>query len=95
MSKVTSKLQVTIPKAIAERYGITPGDELEWTPVEGSVRLARAKALERTLNVEARIRLFDAATQRQRLREAEAPRAPSSAGRGWTREELYGLGSSG
>ena len=32
MAKVTSKLQVTIPKAIAEQYGIKPGDEIEFRP---------------------------------------------------------------
>ncbi len=30
MSKVTSKLQVTIPRALALRYGIRPGDEVRW-----------------------------------------------------------------
>lgn len=30
MSRVTSKLQVTIPKALAGRYGIRPGDEVHW-----------------------------------------------------------------
>jgi AbrB family looped-hinge helix DNA binding protein len=30
MAKVTSKLQVTIPKAIADRYRIRPGDEIEF-----------------------------------------------------------------
>ncbi|MGH7844250.1 MAG: AbrB/MazE/SpoVT family DNA-binding domain-containing protein, partial [Candidatus Binatia bacterium] len=32
MSKVTSKLQVTIPKDIAEAYGIQPGSEIHWVP---------------------------------------------------------------
>jgi len=27
MSKVTSKLQVTLPKALATQYGIVPGDD--------------------------------------------------------------------
>ena len=30
VTRVTSKLQVTIPKAIAQRYGIEPGEEIEW-----------------------------------------------------------------
>ena len=30
MAKVTSKLQVTVPRAIADRYGIRPGDDIEW-----------------------------------------------------------------
>src|SRR5439155_715229 len=29
MPKVTSKLQLTVPKAIADQYGIRPGDELQ------------------------------------------------------------------
>jgi AbrB family looped-hinge helix DNA binding protein len=32
MPKVTSKLQLTVPKAIADQYGIRPGDELQWIP---------------------------------------------------------------
>ena len=30
MSRVTSKLQVTVPRAIAQRYGIRPGDEIRF-----------------------------------------------------------------
>ncbi|NUN53231.1 MAG: AbrB/MazE/SpoVT family DNA-binding domain-containing protein, partial [Planctomycetaceae bacterium] len=30
MSRVTSKLQLTIPRAIALRFGIRPGDEVRW-----------------------------------------------------------------
>jgi bifunctional DNA-binding transcriptional regulator/antitoxin component of YhaV-PrlF toxin-antitoxin module len=30
MSKVTSKLQITIPRALADRYGIRPGDRVRW-----------------------------------------------------------------
>jgi AbrB family looped-hinge helix DNA binding protein len=32
MPKVTSKLRLTVPKAIADQYGIRAGDELEWIP---------------------------------------------------------------
>ncbi len=38
MSKVTSKLQVTIPKVIAEQYGIKPGDEIEFVPAGEVIR---------------------------------------------------------
>jgi AbrB family looped-hinge helix DNA binding protein len=41
--KVTSKPQVTIPKAIAERYSIAPGDEVEWIGASESVRLVPAR----------------------------------------------------
>jgi len=39
MAKVTSKLQLTVPKAIADRYGIKPGDELEWIPAGDVIRV--------------------------------------------------------
>jgi AbrB family looped-hinge helix DNA binding protein len=93
MSKVTSKLQITIPKAIADRFAIAPGDELEWEPGAESIRIVPAKARKRASGGAARLRLFDAATQRQRAREAQAPRAEAAGGRGWTREELYDRGS--
>ena len=46
MPKVTSKLQLTVPKKIADQYGIRPGDELEWIPAGESIRveLVRRKA---------------------------------------------------
>ncbi len=39
MSKITSKLQVTIPKAIADQYGIKPGDEIEFQPAGDVIRV--------------------------------------------------------
>ena len=38
MSKVTTKPQLTVPKAIADQYGIRPGDELEWVPAGETIR---------------------------------------------------------
>lgn len=92
MAKVTSKLQVTLPKAIADRFGIRPGDEIEWEATGGAIRIlvpARMAPLDR----EGRLRLFDRATERQREREAErGPVAPAK-DRGWKREDLYDRGS--
>ena len=34
MSKVTSKRQVSIPKEVADRYGIEPGDEIVLSVME-------------------------------------------------------------
>jgi AbrB family looped-hinge helix DNA binding protein len=42
ISKVTSKLQLTVPKRIADQYGIRPGDELQWTPAGESIRVSLA-----------------------------------------------------
>ena len=93
MSKVTSKLQVTVPKALAERYGISPGDEIQFEEAGEVIRVVPAAANEpaKGLDTDARLRLFDEATARQRAREAgHTLRATSS--RGWTREELYERG---
>jgi len=57
---VTSKLQVTIPKAIADRYSISPGDELEWIAGVDSVRIVPVSALASSKDTDARIRWFDA-----------------------------------
>ncbi len=92
---MTSKLQVTIPKAIADRYSIAPGDDLEWMPLADSVRVVPARARRRPATVAARLKLFDVATERQRAREeAGGPRVSEAVGRGWTREELYERGRS-
>ena len=39
MAKVTSKLQVTVPKALANQYGIRPGVEIEWEPAGDTIRV--------------------------------------------------------
>lgn len=43
MSKVTSKLQVTLPKRIAERHGIAPGDEIDFESAGETIRIATRK----------------------------------------------------
>ncbi|HEY1657594.1 MAG TPA: AbrB/MazE/SpoVT family DNA-binding domain-containing protein [Candidatus Sulfotelmatobacter sp.] len=99
MPKVTSKLQLTVPKVIADQYGIRPGDELEWIPAGESIRveLVRRKAKAgQELSTEERLELFDANTkwldelQRDQLKEAKAKGTHTTREtRGWTREELY------
>jgi AbrB family looped-hinge helix DNA binding protein len=92
MARVTSKLQVTIPKAIAQRYGIKPGDDIDWLPAGEAIRVVPAD-LPLAPDRARRLELFDRATERQRAREA-ARNIPSSAtgDRGWRREELYDRG---
>ncbi len=88
MSKVTSKYQVSIPKALAEKVGIRVGDELEWEDAAGTLRV-RTAAIPRTgFPVSEKLRLFDAASARQAKRE-RVRGLPRGKGRGWTREELY------
>lgn len=99
MSKVTSKLQVTIPKAIAEAYRIVPGCQVNWEPAGSVIRvvpLAPAGAETPALDRETRLALFDEATKRQqernRRRRSRGAKPPRD--RGWTREELYERGGS-
>ncbi len=76
MSKVTDKFQITLPKVLAERYGIRPGDVIRFEAADEAIRLLpahRSKSAAR-LDIAARLRLFDAATARQRTRE-RAPRS--------------------
>ncbi len=87
MAKVTSKLQVTVPKALAQEFGIRPGDEIDWIAAGDAIRVELVKR--ETLSHPDRVRLFDQATARQRRRQRGVPRARSPRGRGWTREELY------
>ena len=99
MPKVTSKLQLTVPKRIADQYGIRPGDELEWIPAGESIRveLVRRKAKAgHGLTVKERLALFDAnmahidKLQAKALKQAKAKETRiTRENRGWTREELY------
>jgi AbrB family looped-hinge helix DNA binding protein len=98
MSKVTSKLQVTIPKAVAEAHGIKPGSEIRFESAGDAIRVTTVreegvKYETSPLDLAFRLRLFDEATERQKAREAaQLERVGSNADRGWTREELYQRG---
>jgi AbrB family looped-hinge helix DNA binding protein len=94
MAKVTSKLQVTIPKHIADEYGIVPGDEVEFVPAGDSIRVIPPRQRPRvSLSLEERLRLFDESRARQREREKRMvfPASPSKE-RDWRREDLYTRG---
>ena len=95
MAKVTSKLQVTVPKAIADRYGIRPGDDIEWAPAGGAIRVvprSRKRGVDAKAPVATRLKLFDQATLRQRERQVSASPSERVQARGWSREELYDRG---
>ena len=101
MAKVTSKLQLTVPKVVADQYGIRPGDELDWVPAGETIRVVIVKKNakpDNRLSAEERLQLFDRATDRQHRREENLPRSKGSrqesGGRGWVREDLYTRGIS-
>jgi len=92
MAKVTSKLQLTIPKAIAERFGIRAGDTVDLAPAGEVIRMIPRKRPDTGDDVRERLRLFDQATERQHRRQRGQRRVKEPADRGWTREELYTRG---
>jgi AbrB family looped-hinge helix DNA binding protein len=91
VAKVTSKLQVTVPKAIAKQYRIEPGDEVLFVASGDAVRMVPAKEQPAAASVTSRLRLFDQATERQLRRELGEPMTAAEEP-GWTREELYDRG---
>jgi AbrB family looped-hinge helix DNA binding protein len=93
MAKVTSKYQVTVPKAIADEFKIRPGDEIDWAPAGDVIRVIPRNRPVVTEDRESRLRLFDQATERTRRRSARR-RKKRIRDRGWRREDLYDRGRS-
>jgi AbrB family looped-hinge helix DNA binding protein len=93
MAKVTSKYQVTVPKAIADMYHIRPGDDIDWRPAGEVIRVIPSSKLAVPQDRESQLRLFDQATERHRKRPP-ARATGRSRNRGWRREDLYGRGRS-
>ena len=92
MSKVTSKYQLTMPKKIADRYAIRPGDEIQWVPAGDVIRIIPPGTRTVELDKESRLRLFDQATKREQKRATALLKRPAV--RGWTRDDLYDRGHS-
>ena len=89
--KVTSKYQVTLPKSIADQYGIRPGDDIQWIAAGDVIRVLPPDKSEKE-DLISRLRLFDQASQRQGRRAPAGSTEPRA--RGWTREGLYRRGRS-
>ena len=94
---MTSKLQVTIPKAIADAHGIKPGADLVFESAGDVIRIRPIRRRAEPANkLGARVAAFDDATRRQaerdrRLRK-ERPELFEDVARGWRREDLYDRG---
>lgn len=93
MAKVTSKYQVSIPRAFADQLRIKPGDEIEWRVSGEELRISPVQS-GAPLPLEKRLELFDAATQRQAGRNKRRNGKRTGSGRGWKREDLYERGRS-
>jgi AbrB family looped-hinge helix DNA binding protein len=93
MAKVTSKYQVTVPRAIAEKYRIRPGDDIDWVAAGDVIRVIPPGNGNIAEDRESRLRLFDQATERHRKRRSRGKVQPPR-DRGWKREDLYTRGRS-
>lgn len=93
MAKITSKYQVTVPRTIAKKYNLHPGDKIEWVAAGEAIRVVPPGKQETREDRESQIRLFDQATERHR-RRAPALKAQRPQDRGWRREDLYRRGLS-
>lgn len=94
MSKVTAKLQLTLPKRIAEQFGIKPGDDVEFVPAGDVIHLVPpGRRLAPQLSLEERLRLFDKSTKwlQEYAKQLPLPAEPPEK-RDWTREDLYTRG---
>ncbi|MGB0678878.1 MAG: AbrB/MazE/SpoVT family DNA-binding domain-containing protein [Polyangiales bacterium] len=94
MSKVTSKLQLTLPKALALRYGIVPGSEVHFEAAGDIIHL-RPQGEGSTRVRDERVARWEQICTHQQERAA-LYRATHATGaleergdRGWTRDELY------
>ena len=92
MAKVTSKLQITVPKRLAAEVGISPGDDIDWALSGNGLHVTPAAERPGALDHASRLRLFDEATERQRRRQHGVEPTSAKRGRGWSREELYDRG---
>ena len=93
MTTVTGKYQITLPKRLVDAYGIKVGDEVDLVAAGEMISIVPARAARSMLTPEERLKLFDQATRRQKMRRRENPDAAGApADRGWTREELYQRG---
>jgi AbrB family looped-hinge helix DNA binding protein len=88
VSKVTSKNQVSIPKAIADRHGIRPGTELEFVSIGNAIRVTKKTGSGHRSSLEERAKVFDQILQRIEAKKGRGE-VRRSKGRGWSREELY------
>jgi bifunctional DNA-binding transcriptional regulator/antitoxin component of YhaV-PrlF toxin-antitoxin module len=89
MARVGSRRRITIPRALAEQYGLRVGQEVEFEPAGEAIRLVPMPVRPK-LSIRERLELFDASVARQRERERLRGPAPPVGARDWTREELYG-----
>ncbi len=92
VSRVTSKLQVTLPKAIADAHNIRSGSEIQFESGIDCVRIVVGKSGSE-LSLEEKLRLLKEARIRQQLRNKKFRHPTKPVRRGWRRDDLYERGT--
>jgi AbrB family looped-hinge helix DNA binding protein len=92
VSKITSKLQVTIPKSIADQFGIAPGDEIDFQLRADRIVIIPRRTVRAapTMTIDEKLAILAESWQRQlelnRQYKRSGKKPPKD--RGWTREDL-------
>jgi len=89
MSRLTTKYQLTVPRAVAQSVGLKPGDEVTLEAVGDAIRLrADTRSQQEGRSITDQLILFDLATEREQHRARNRAAAPARE-RGWARADLY------
>lgn len=87
---------MTLPRAVARAHRISPGEDISFVDVGGTIQLRRESDADKRSDTERlgdALECFDAATERQRERNRKWTGHSFDANRGWTRDELYVRGA--
>ena len=92
VSRVTSKLQVTLPKAIADAHDIRPGSEIQFESGIDCIRIVVGKSRSE-LSLEEKLRLLKEARIRQQSRNKKFRHPTKPVRRDSRRDDLYERGT--
>jgi bifunctional DNA-binding transcriptional regulator/antitoxin component of YhaV-PrlF toxin-antitoxin module len=91
MAKVTSKLQITVPKAVADAHALRTGSEVQFESAVDCIRLVVGKPRS-GLSKDEKLRLLRESGERQKARNARWNGLETPHSRGWKREDVYERG---
>lgn len=92
MTKVTKKLQITIPAALAADYGIRPGMDVKIEPAGEFIQIRVVRSLqEAELNAakEKVISLQEIFARHDKRIRLTSPKSTKGSDRDWKRDNLY------
>jgi bifunctional DNA-binding transcriptional regulator/antitoxin component of YhaV-PrlF toxin-antitoxin module len=91
MARVTGKLQITVPKAVADAHALRTGSEVQFESAVDCIRLVVGQPRP-GLSKDEKLRLLRESGARQKARNARWSGFETLQDRGWKREDLYERG---